>query len=174
MAALVIVAAIMVLGLLYVTLFRCVRDRGLSENLVLFGFSPWLVLPILLYACTLAPTRPAAAHTPADGGVDISAMDNRFLLWAVAIVGVFPPLVMNVVAWCAMRFVPQRVDHRGVHMRSRKCYLWRECLHYTAFSDYLRLTFSSGVVRVQRPVGQETSEFHFILRMLDRHDVYEG
>ena len=167
-------AALALLAVLYFQLYRVVRKRGLSENLILFGFSPLLILPALCFAWMYSSAEPPAPDTPPDGGVCISALDNHALLCTTAIFGLFPPLIMNVMAWVAMRYVPWRVDDQGVLMRNQRRHRWSDCAYYTPFSTYLRLTFSSGVVRLQRPVRSDTAEFLFTLRMLDRHGIHRG
>jgi hypothetical protein len=178
-------------GLLYWLLYREVIRRGLSENLVIFGFTPLTIMPFLLYALM----RPAAPHQDSDileaRGVDVSPLRNMGLIWSVALLGwlPFPPFMMNVIAYFALLALPRRVDTDGVSMRNLpfrpgRRYLWSECRSFQAvrtevvgilirgvFNRELRLKFSNGVVKIRTPIDRDAPEYAFTLRMLDRFHI---
>jgi hypothetical protein len=183
------------LGLLYWLLYREVIRRGLSENLVIFGFTPLTIIPFLLYTL-MRRARPQQDRDLLEArGVDASALGNMGLMWSVALLGwlPFPPFMMNVIAYFALLPLPRRVDTEGVWMRSlpfrrAKRYLWSECRSFQAvrievvgilirgaFNRELRLKFSNGVVKIRTPIDRDAPEYTFALRMLDRfHITHEG
>lgn len=182
-------------GLLYWLLYREVIHRGLSENLVIFGFTPLTIIPFLLYTL-MRRARPQQDPDLLEArGVDASALGNLGLMWSVALLGwlPFPPFMMNVIAYFALLALPRRVDTDGVLMRSLpfrpgKRYLWSECRSFQAvrievvgilirgaFNRELRLKFSSGVVKIRTPIDRDAPEYTFALRMLDRfHITHDG
>jgi hypothetical protein len=182
-------------GLLYWLLYREVIRRGLSENLVIFGFTPLTVIPFLLYTLMRRARTQQDPGLLETRGVDVSALGNMGLIWSVALLGwlPFPPFMMNVIAYLALLALPRRVDTDGVLMRSLplrpdKRYLWSECRSFQAvrtevvgifirgaFNRELRLRFSNGVVKIRTPMNCDAPEYTFALRMLDRfHLTREG
>jgi hypothetical protein len=178
-------------GLLYWLLYREVIRRGLSENLVIFGFTPLTIMPFLLYTLTRRARPQQDPDLLEARGVDASALGNMGLIWSVALLGwlPFPPFMMNVIAYFALLALPRRVDTDGVSMRSLpfrpgKRYLWSECRSFQAvrtevvgilirgaFNRELRLKFSNGVVKIRTPIERDAPEYTFALRMLDRFHV---
>ena len=178
-------------GLLYWLLYREVLRRGLSENLVIFGFTPLTILPFLLYTLMQRTRVRQDADLLEAQGVDASALSNRGLIWSVALLGwlPLPPLMMNVIAYFALLALPRRVVTEGVTMRSLpfrpgRRYLWSECRGFQAvrmavvgilirgaFNRELRLKFSNDVVKIRTPIDRDAPEYIFTLRMLDRYHI---
>ena len=174
-------------GLLYGLLYREVIRRGLSENLVIFGFTPLTIIPFLLYTLMRRARTQQDPDLVETRGVDVSALGNMGLIWSVALLGwlPFPPFTMNVIAYLALLAIPRRVDTDGVWMRSSpfrpgKRYLWSECRSFQAvrtevvgilirgaFNRELRLKFPNGVVKIRTPIYRDTPEYTFALVMLD-------
>jgi hypothetical protein len=177
-------------GLLYWLLYREVIRRRLSENLVIFGFTPLTIIPFLLYTLMRHRTQqdPDILETR---GVEVSALGNMGLIWSVALLGwlPFPPFMMNVITYFALLALPRRVDTDGVSMRSLpfrpgKRYLWSECRSFQAvqikvvgilirgaFNRELRLKFSNGALKIRTPIDRDAPEYNFALRMLDRFRI---
>lgn len=178
-------------GLLYWLLYHEVIRRGLSENLVIFGFTPLTIIPFLLYTL-LRRTGPQQDPDVLEGRcVDVSALGKMGLIWSVALLGwlPFPPFMMNVIAYFALLALPRRIDTDGVSMRSLpfrpgRRYLWSECQSFRAvrtevvgilirgaFNRELRLKFSNGVVKIRTQIDRDTPEYAFTLQMLDRFHI---
>jgi hypothetical protein len=178
-------------GLLYWLLYREVIRRGLSENLVIFGFTPLTILPFLLYTLLRRARQRQDPDLLEASGVDVSGLGNRGLIWSVALLGwiPFPPFMMNVIAYFALLALPRRVDTDGVLMRNLpfrpgKRYRWSECRSFQAvrievvgilirgaFNRELRLKFSNGVVKIRTPIDRDAPEYTFALRMLNRFHI---
>jgi hypothetical protein len=176
------IAAVIVatLGLLYWLLYREVKRRRLSDNFVIFGFSPLLVVPLLLFVI-LRPTRAAAAD---QGGVTINSLDNMGIVWGLVVGGALLPIVMNCILYLALLVRPRRLDATGVLMRSGKRFLWSDCRGVTPlqfrvvgvlirgpFSRELRLRFASGAVPISTPPRQDSPAYVYTLQTIGRLNI---
>ncbi len=88
-----------IFGVFYWLLYREVKRRGLSDNFVIFGFTPVTIIPCLLYVLAL-PDKQKQAEPGSTGfeTVNNSALENMGVVWSVALLGwiPFPPFVMNI------------------------------------------------------------------------------
>ena len=174
-------------GWLYWQLYRQVRRRHVSEYLVLLGFSPLTILPALLYVLM----RPAKTGAATQNQLDVSILDNKGLLWSVALLSwlPFPPFMMNLIAYFAMLPIPKRLDMNGVEMRrlpllKGKRYLWSECRSCSASQTEMRgvltrgqlnrelqLNFREGEVTIKTAPTRDSPAYTFTLRMLEHFDI---
>jgi hypothetical protein len=176
----IVAVIVATLGLLYWLLYREVKRRKLSDNFVIFGFSPLLVVPLLLVVI-LRPTRGTAVD---QEGVTINSLDNMGIIWGLAVAGVLLPIVMNCILYLALLVRPRRLDSTGVLMRSGKRFLWSDCRGVTPlqfrvvgvlirgpFSRELRLHFASGVVPISTPPRHDSPAYVYALQTIGRLNI---
>ena len=163
-----IIGGLLAIVLMYIALYRIVRERNLSDSLVLWGLSPVLIVPILLYA--LCQKRRDAAVAP--GSMNISLLDKQGLLFLAAMLSLVAPVFISLVIWMRYRALPRQLDADGFELRNGKRHLWAEC--EWAFSDstgWLGLEFPDAPWVSIGPANRRTAETSYALQRLQGHAI---
>jgi hypothetical protein len=172
---------LLLLGLLYRSLYREVRARRLGDELVFFGFSPWTILPVLIYVLT---RKAATCDADPDVGTDDVRFEQPCRLWLLGLGSVFTapaPMLLNAIVYAQWRrSVPRRIDEHGLLMRSGQRLGWQQCsaasiatVSYfgAAQPDGLRLNFGPRRISLPAAASEESRALGLAYRQLRDHRV---